>query len=92
MVILTQVSLSHAFDPKEAFVTPFAAYFSTDKDFKQFQEFRGTKKGFEVGIDQLEFSKMLGKNLELTFDGHALIRNNDYNILMDLKNSSDPSK
>src|SRR3989338_11242052 len=90
--IFFQTSLSNAFDPKEVFVTPFAAYFYTDKDSKQFQEFRGTKRGSEAGIDQLEFSKRIGKNLELDFFGHALIRNNDYHILIDLKNSSDPSK
>src|SRR3989338_3846245 len=91
-LILISSSLSLAFDPKEAFVTPSASYFDTNKDFHQFQEFRGVKRGFEAGIDQLEFSKMIGKELELNFDIHALIRNNDYNILLDLKNSSDPSK
>jgi len=79
-------------DSNGAFITPSTFYFFTDKDFRQFQEFRGVRKGFEAGIDQLEFSKMIGKNLELNFDGHAYIHNNDYNILIDLKNSSDPSK
>lgn len=91
LVLLHSIS-SYTFDPKEAFVTPSTSYFFTDKDFHQFQEFRGVRRGFEAGIDQLEFKKMLGKELELNFDGHALIRNNDYNILLDLKNSSDPSK
>ncbi|MBI2646694.1 MAG: hypothetical protein HYW85_06690 [Deltaproteobacteria bacterium] len=90
--IALQNSFTYAFDPKEAFVTPRTSYFYTEKDSRQFQEFRGVKRGFEAGIDQLEFSKMLGKTLELDFSGHALFRNNDYNILIDLKNSSDPSK
>ncbi len=85
-------SPSFAFDPKEAFIAPSISYFYTDKDSKQFQEFRGVKRGFEAGIDQLKFSKMIGKTLELDFFGHALIRNNDYDILIDLKNSADPSK
>ena len=82
---------AYSSDDNKASFTPYSSYFFTNKDFHQFQELRGMQRGFEAGIDQFEFSTMLGKTVELNFDGHALFRNNDYNILVDLKNSSDPS-
>src|SRR3989338_6034184 len=91
LVLLCSV-LGNTLDSRERFATPSIFNFFTDRDARQFREFRGVREDFEAGIDQLEFSKMIGKNLELNLEGHAYIHNNDYNILLELKNSSDPSK
>ena len=89
---LIQIFPAYTLDSNETWVTPSFFYFFTDKDSHQFREFRGVREDFEAGIDQLEFSKMIGKDLELNFEGHAYVHNNDYNLLLELKNSSDPSK
>ncbi|MBI2608744.1 MAG: hypothetical protein HYW47_03995, partial [Deltaproteobacteria bacterium] len=73
--------------------TPSAFYFFTNKDYYQFQEFRGFKKGFDAGFNQLTFSKIYEKKgLDLNFEGHAFVLNKDINLLLNLKNSNDPSK
>ena len=68
---------------------PRSFYYLVDRDGHKFREDQGWKEGFDSGFESLELEKKMGEDLLLTAEGHALVRNRDFDLLFNLGNPND---